>query len=140
MSHIYTRTKALTRRWLPLLLLTVATGAICQDLQRGLKNYQEIMGGRRKLEQLSPQERSEVIQVHRHIQAQRGDNNASSACRDSRSRATNAASELADYSRRLRSCAESVDFSDDCSSEFRRVRGAHDEYESAVTDVGSNCR
>ncbi len=33
---------------------------LSQDPQRGLKNYQEIMRGTKKLEQLSPQEKQEV--------------------------------------------------------------------------------
>jgi hypothetical protein len=38
-----------------------------QDLQRGLRNYQEVMAGRKKLEQLSAQERQEVMIILRRI-------------------------------------------------------------------------
>lgn len=115
--------------------------AFAQDYNRGVRNYQEVISGRKKLDQLSPQERLEVIQVHRHLEAAKGDGGGqNSACRQARSDARNAASELADYARRLRSCAEAANFDDDCDSEFRRVKNSHSDYESAVSSVQSNCR
>jgi len=62
-----------------------------------------------------------------------------SDCGDARSSAESAAIDLADYSRRLQRCAEAGDYSDDCSSEFRRVRSSHSDYESAVSEVSSYC-
>jgi hypothetical protein len=118
----------------------LAIPAPAQDLQRGLRNYQDIMSGKKKLEQLSPQEKQEVIIIHRRLQAQRYGSNQSPDCRNAVSRAESAASELADYSRRLRSCAEAQDYTDDCSTEFRRVRRAHSDYEDAVSSVNSYCR
>jgi predicted O-linked N-acetylglucosamine transferase (SPINDLY family) len=126
-----------------LLLMTgicVALAVSAQDLQRGFKNYQDILGGRKKIEQLSSQERSEVLQVHRILQAKRAEAGKSAECESALERARSAASELADYSRRLRNCAEAADFSDDCSTEFRRARNAHSDYESAVSSVNSYCR
>lgn len=111
-----------------------------QDMQRGLRNYQEIMSGRMKLEQLSPQQQQEVFLIHRRLEARRQGSNHSPDCQDARNRAQSAAQELADYARRLRSCAESQDFSDDCSSEFRRTRNSHSDYESAVSSVSSYCQ
>lgn len=113
--------------------------AIAQDIQRGHRNYQEILRGNKKLEQLSPQEQREVIIVHRMLRS-RGSDDDSSDCRDAKDRAEGAANDLADYARRLRSCAEDKNFSDDCSSEFSRVRSAHSDYESAVSSVQSYCR
>ncbi len=131
----------------PILLVALLTLALCptptifaQDLQRGLRNYQEVLSGKRKLEQLSPQEQQEVLIVHRRVQARKSQSEGSSECRDATARAESAASELADYARRLRNCAEAQDYSDDCSSEFRQVRNAHSDYEDAVSSVGSNCR
>jgi hypothetical protein len=131
--------------WFFLLTVTLASAlptnpTIAQDLQRGLRNYQEIMSGKKKLEQLSPQEKQEVIIIHRRLQAQRYGSDKSPECRDALARAESAASELADYSRRLRNCAEAQDYTDDCSTEFRRVRNAHSDYEDAVSSVGSYCR
>jgi len=112
-----------------------------QDLQRGLKNYQEILGGKKKFDLLTPEEQREVLLIHRRRERVRIDGGAgSSDCADAKIRADSAASELANYARRLRNCAETQDFSDDCSSEFRRVRNAHSEYESAVSSFGSACR
>lgn len=117
-----------------------AQTAFAQDLQRGLRNYQEILGGKKKLEQLSPQEQQEVLIIHRRVQARRSQSEGSSECRSAKARAESAASELGDYARRLRNCAEAQDYSDDCSSEFTRVRNAHSDYEDAVSSVTSNCR
>lgn len=122
------------------LLIVFTAPVVAQDLQRGLRNYQDIMSGKKKLEQLSPQEKQEVIIVHRRVQARRYGSHKSPECRDALSRAEISASELVDYSRRLRNCAESQDFTDDCSTEFRRVRDAHSDYEDAVSSVSSYCR
>jgi len=107
-----------------------------QDLQRGLKNYQEIIGGKKKLEQLSPQEQQEVFIINKRVRNSTG----SSECRNAKNQAESAASDLANYARRLRNCAEAQDYSDDCSSEFSRARSAHSDYEDAVSSVGNYCR
>lgn len=111
-----------------------------QDLQRGLKNYQEIMRGTKKFEQLSPQEKQEVIIIYQRLNARKSGDNKSPDCQDALSGAESSASELADYARRLRNCAESQNYNDDCSTEFRRVRNSYSDYESAVSSVGSYCR
>lgn len=122
-----------------MLLVVLASAAGAQDFQRGLRNYQEIMAGRKKLEQLSHQERQEVIQVFRAIRARQASEGKSPQCRNAISEARDAASDLADQAGRLKHCAESEDFEDDCSSEFSSTRSAHDDYESAVSDIGSYC-
>lgn len=127
-------------RWLVALALIVFSVATCaQDFQRGLRNYQDIMAGRKKLEQLSPQERNEVIQVHRLLRSRQSGEGKSPECRNAINEARSAASDLADQAGRLKRCAEAEDFQEDCSSEFSRTRSAHSDYESAVSDVGSNC-
>ena len=127
------------RLLLPLILLCQTLLASAQDLQRGLRNYQEIMAGRKKLDQLTPQEQQEVLIIFRQVKAAQNKTGKSSECRDAQERAESAASELSDRSRKLRNCAESQDYSEDCSSEFRRVRNAHSDYESAVSSVRSEC-
>lgn len=136
----------------PLLLIVIALsgsvaghGAFGQttqqrqlDLQRGFKNYQEVIAGRKKLEQLSPQEKQEVFVIVQRVQA-RSEDGKNPECREARDRAATAATELADRSRKLRNCAEAEDYSEDCSSEFRRVKNAHSEYEDAVSRVSSSC-
>lgn len=42
------------------------------DFQQGIRNYQEIMAGRKKIEQLSHQELQEVLAVHKALERQRG--------------------------------------------------------------------
>lgn len=109
-----------------------------QDLQRGVRNYQDLMSGKKTFDRLTPQEKQEVIIIHGRISS-RSSGGASAECRDATSQAESAASELADYARRLRNCAEARDFQDDCSTEFRRVRNAYSDYEDAVSTVASNC-
>lgn len=120
-------------------LVAVCQVALSQDLQRGLRNYQEVVAGRKKLDQLTPQEQQEVLAVYRRLRAAQSQGGNSASCGDARERAKSAASELADRSRKLRSCAEAQDYSDDCETEFRRVRNAYSDYESAVSSVKSEC-
>ena len=120
--------------------VSIEQQANAQDWQRGFRNYKEILEGKRKLEQLSPQERQEVLSVYRQIQSSQTRSGVSPECRDAKIRAESAGSDLADYARRLRSCAEAQDYSDDCSSEFRRTRRAHSDYEDAVSSINSYCR
>lgn len=117
-----------------------ASSVSAQDPQRTVKNYQDVMSGRKKLDQLTATEQSEVVRLHRLVQARAGSSNDSSNCQNAKSQAQSTASDLANYSRRLRSCAEAEDFSDDCSTEFRRVRNAQSDYESAVSAVSGACR
>lgn len=123
----------------PLVLFIASIQVRSQDLQRGLKNYQDVMAGRKKLDQLTQQEQQEVLIIFRRMKAAQSRNGKSAACRDALDRAESAASELADRARRLRNCAEAQDYSDDCDTEFRRTRSAHDDYESAVSSVQSEC-
>lgn len=123
-------------------ILAFAVPAIAQEFnyQRAAANYRAVITGQKKLEQLTEQEQKEVITMARVVRAgSASSDDGSGECREARERAESAASELADYARRLKSCAESGDTSDDCSTEFRRVKDAQHDYESAVSDVSSNC-
>lgn len=54
--------------------------------------------------------------------------------------AYNAATAEIDYRlRRYVRCVESSQGSDDCSTEFRRLRSAHSDFESAVSSYRSEC-
>lgn len=128
------------KRLLMLAMLFAMAFVHAQDLQRGFRNYQDVLAGRKKLEQLSPQEKQEVFQVHRIIRSRQAGTGKSPECRAALSEAQDAASELADSARQLASCADSEDFEDDCSSEMSRVSSAHDDYETAVSDVESYCQ
>jgi hypothetical protein len=52
----------------------------------------------------------------------------SAQCRDAIDSADSAANDVTAASRRLVSCVEDGDYTNDCSSEFSRVRRAHSEY------------
>src|SRR5688500_11727968 len=99
------------------------------DYDRGVRNYKAVIEGTKKLEELSEVEKQEVVAIARAM-GSRGSENESGDCVEARERAEASAAELANYARRLRNCAESSDFTDDCSTEFRRVRNAHSDYES----------
>lgn len=118
--------------------MTNAARGQTPDLQRGLRNYQDIIAGKKKLDQLSALERQEVLQVARRMKSSRR-SEKSRECREALERAEEAAQELASSTRALLNCVESEDFEDDCSSEFSRVRSDHDDYEDAVSDVQSYC-
>ena len=65
--------------------------------------------------------------------------NSSSECEDAWSYANSAADDVEHYARRLIRCVTSGDFYDDCSSELRRVRNAHSDYENYVYEVQNYC-
>lgn len=124
-----------------LLFTVVLTGdatANTLDFDRGLRNYRAVVEGSKRLDDLSEVEKQEVVAVAR-IMRSRDSDDGSEECVKARQHAEAAAAELAHCARRLRNCAESNSFSDDCGSEFRRVRSAHYEYESAVSEVGTHC-
>jgi hypothetical protein len=123
-----------------LAILICVEFAFDQDLKRGLQNYRAIMSGQKKFEQLSPDERKEVLIILRAMQSRTRSEGKSPECRDALDRAESAASDLEHYTKRLGTCAANRDFDDDCSTEYRRVRNAHSDYESAVSDVQSYCR
>jgi hypothetical protein len=127
--------------WAGFLCLFFALNAYPQDpdYKRGMQNYQAVVAGQKRLEDLSQAEQREVIAIAQVVRARRSSDD-SEECSEARTRAERAASELADYARRLRTCAESSDYSNDCSTEFRRVKNAQYDYESAVSSVSSDCR
>lgn len=51
-----------------------------------------------------------------------------------------ASSELADYVNRYVRCLNNTDGSDDCSSEFSRLKRAQSDFEDAVSELGWKCR
>lgn len=64
---------------------------------------------------------------------------ATEECKDAHDDARSAADDLSSAASRLKSCADDLNFDDDCYSEMRQVRSAHSNYESAVSDVRSEC-
>jgi TolA-binding protein len=122
------------------LLLPLMGTASAQQSSRALQNYRSILSGQKKIEQLSADERKEVLAIMRVMQSLARSSGKSPMCRDAIEQAESAADDLESAAGRLRSCAANRDFDDDCSSEYSRVRNAHDDYESAVSDIQSYCR
>jgi hypothetical protein len=113
----------------------VAVEAQSLDYAQAAQLYRDVISGRRKIETLSRDELNAVIAIQRSL---RRSASGKPECRDAMDRAESAAQDVASYGRRLISCVQG-DYRDDCSSEFRRLRSAHGDYESAVSEVQSYC-
>lgn len=59
-------------QFLVLALAITVCVPVYSDFQRGVRNYQEIMAGRKKIEQLNKIELQEVLAVHKALERQRG--------------------------------------------------------------------
>lgn len=64
---------------LALALALVIPFVTMADVARGFRNYQEILAGRKKVDQLSPEELREVLEVHKAAERQRGARSAGSS-------------------------------------------------------------
>lgn len=122
------------------LIAMLAASAQAQDIQRGARNYKLLLDGKLRLESLPKDQQAEVLMVYRRVRATQLASHASQACRDAASAARDAAHELARRAKRLAVCAEAGDLDDDCDTEFRRVKRAHEDYESASSTQQSECR
>lgn len=60
-------------------------------------------------------------------------------CENAVSNYNSAVSEVDYTSKRYRNCVGSSQGADDCWSEFRRLKSAHDDFETAVNDYKSEC-
>jgi len=65
---------------------------------------------------------------------------ANADCSSAISSYNSALSDIESYLRRYTRCLSSSNGADDCSSEFRRLRSAQDDFESAVSDYQAYCR
>lgn len=65
---------------------------------------------------------------------------AKADCDSAVSSCNSAVSEIESYLRRYTRCLSSSNGSDDCSSEFRRLRSAQSDFESAVSGYQAYCR
>jgi hypothetical protein len=60
-------------------------------------------------------------------------------CSDAVSTYNSAISAVSDALRRYNRCLANSNGHDDCSSEFRRLKNAQSDFESAVSEYGSEC-
>jgi hypothetical protein len=63
-----------------------------------------------------------------------------SDCSDARERYNSAVSEISYTLRRYTNCVNNSAGADDCYTEFRRLKNAQDDFEAAVSEIGSYCR
>ncbi len=63
-------------------LMLAAVPIHAQDLKRGLQNYLDVLNGKKKIDQLSPEELREVVIIHQRMQG-RGSDSARSSSRPS---------------------------------------------------------
>ena len=63
-----------------------------------------------------------------------------SNCTEAIEQYNSAVSEIDFTLRRYVNCVSGSDGKDDCSFEFRRLRSTHDDFETAVSDIGSYCK
>ena len=105
---------------------------------QGMALLQEIRSGKRSPQSLSPEEQQLVGSVVRASRA--ASRSGANSHASMHATAPDLPRTTRSSSRRLNSCVDSDDFTDDCSSEFRRVRNAHSDYESAVSEVNSYCK
>jgi hypothetical protein len=61
-------------------------------------------------------------------------------CNDAVQSYNAAVSDIESYLKRYTNCLSSSNGSDDCSSEFRRLRSAQGDYETAVSSYQAYCR
>ena len=61
-------------------------------------------------------------------------------CQDAINSYNRAISDISDALRRYTSCVTDSRGHDDCSSEFRRLRSAQDDFETAVSSYESDCQ
>lgn len=62
-----------------------------------------------------------------------------SACSDAIDAYNDAISDIDSYLKRYARCLQNSEGSDDCSSEFRKLKNAQNDFESAVSEYQSEC-
>jgi len=107
------------------------------DAQRAIKNYQAVQSGKVSFESLSEAEKTELGLL---IMASKSKPPKDTReCKESWESAESKASQLSDYSNQLKRCIDAGNYEDDCSTKFRNVKYAYSDYESAVSQVHSEC-
>jgi hypothetical protein len=100
--------------------------------------YQEIITGQKQFNDLKNQDKICVNVIVKMLSRSSAPKNTDD-CEDAWDEANSTADDVVYYSKRLITCVENSDHSDDCYSEARRVRSYHSDYESAVSEVQYEC-
>jgi hypothetical protein len=120
-------------------LLAVQSANAVDMSNEAFQLYFNVKQGVVSFESLTPAQQRNVIELDMLLSDSSSQSGDSSECREARADADSTSDELARYARRLLRCASSKDFDDDCSTEFRRVKNAFRDYESASSDFDSYC-
>jgi hypothetical protein len=120
------------------LIIGITSIANAFDYQRAQQNYVSVVTGKKQFKSLSQEEQTEV-RIFAQMLKSKPPDGASSDCQDAWEEANSTADDLTGYAKKLKRCAESKDFDDDCSREFRRVKSSYSDYEDAVSSVQSEC-
>ena len=108
------------------------------DTKEAFQLYQQVISGQKKIEDLTPEQQRQVINIHNLLSRSSCDG-CSEECRDAKEQAESNRDDLEGYVKRLYKCDEGNDLTDDCYSEFRRVKSAHSDFESSVSEMSSYC-
>lgn len=103
------------------------------DYDSASKLYTQITRGERKFEDLSPNEKQQVIAIQQLLANSCG--SLHGKCRD----VCEAANELKSAADDLSVCAKRHDYSDDCSNRYRDVKDKFEDYEDAVSEASDDC-
>lgn len=103
------------------------------DYDSASKLYTQVIRGERKFEDLSPNEKQQVLTIQRLTINSCG--NLHGKCEV----VCNAANELESAADDLSSCAKKHDYTNDCRGRYRDVKDKFEEYENAVSEASDDC-
>lgn len=96
--------------------------------------YQQVLSGKLKLNDLSPQQKREVLTIH-GILSRPSCGNYKGKCAE----ACESKAELERAANNLARCAKNADLTEDCEIQFMDTRDAFEEYESKISEVADYC-
>ena len=123
-----------------LLALSFSSKESIADSAEEFNPYQEVMSGRMAIEDLSFEQRRQLITIQEGIVTRSSCDGCSEECRASRQGAEGYRVDLEIDISQLSRCIGRSDLTDDCFTEFSRVQSSHSEFEAAVANSVSYCR
>ena len=103
------------------------------DYDGASKLYTQVIRGERKFEDLSPNEKQQVLTIQQLTINSCG--NLHGKCEV----VCNAATELESAADNLSNCAKKHDYTNDCRRRYRDVKDKFEEYENAVSEASDDC-
>lgn len=131
-------------KWVIVVLIALAVASpwssfaqLPTDFAQAWENLQQVQSGQKNWSELSGEEQLDVLRL---MQIMRPDPPSDDPdCTDAWDDAGSAADDLERYAKKLAKCAGSGGYDDDCNREWRKTKRAYSNYDSAVSDVQSNC-